>query len=63
MKDISEDLKYMKRKLSVKGQIASLQKCNIEPQDSRKKWGGVIKRGVSQKSLSRHCHPSHMFLK
>jgi hypothetical protein len=63
MKDISEDIRYMKRKLSVKRQIISLQKCNIEPQDSRKKWRGFMKRGVRQNSLSKHCHPSHMFLK
>jgi hypothetical protein len=63
MKEISEDLLCMKRKLNVKSQIISLQKYNIEPQDSRKKWGGFIKRGVRQNSLSKHCHPSHMFLK
>ncbi len=61
MKDINEDIQYMKRKLSVKRQIISLQ--IIEPQDSRKIWGGFMKRGVRQNSLSKHCHPSHMFLK
>jgi hypothetical protein len=47
----------MKWKLSVKRQIISLQKCNIEPQDSRKKWGGFVKRGCTAKFIIKTLSP------
>jgi hypothetical protein len=47
----------MKRKLSVKGQIISLQKCNIETQDSGKKWGGFIESGCKAKFIVKTLPP------
>jgi hypothetical protein len=47
----------MKRKLNVKGQIISLQKCNIETQDSGKKWEGFIESGCKAKFIVKTLPP------
>jgi hypothetical protein len=54
VKDITQNHNAVLKKLNINGKVIPSRTCHKGTQDSRKKWGGFIKRCIDLYSPLRH---------